>query len=171
MKTRFELIIFILAFGVCTGLTNPNWTHGQEESTNVTNKLSDRFEPFLGSSENSRNAVTGLRGGASFEYTDSTGTTTITPKTAEMGYGGVSHSLRLAEFQLNKAGITDPPTAEQLNAALNGGTLTASDGSTIGAQGVLALRSEGKGWGQIGPRTRHEDGGHCGQGKGCTAWP
>jgi uncharacterized protein YaiL (DUF2058 family) len=48
---------------------------------------------------------------------------------------------------LTQQGITNP-TPEQIQAALNGGSVTTSTGTTD-LKGVLQLRSEGKGWGQI----------------------
>ncbi len=65
-----------------------------------------------------------------------------------MGYGNVNISLALAEASLAKLGITNP-TPEQLQAALNGGTVTGADGKTTTLTGILTLRSEGKGWGAI----------------------
>jgi hypothetical protein len=74
--------------------------------------------------------------------------TTIQPLTGKMGYGNVKIALSLAEASLAKAGITDP-TAAEIAAALNGGSLTLADGTTIDLQGVLAARAAGQGWGQI----------------------
>jgi hypothetical protein len=64
-----------------------------------------------------------------------------------MGYGNVSTSLSLAKYQLAQQGITNP-TPEQLKIALNGGTIT-YEGKTVEYQGILQMRADGMGWGQI----------------------
>jgi hypothetical protein len=64
-----------------------------------------------------------------------------------MGYGNVTRSLDLANRQLASQGITNP-TASQLKAALNGGTVATPRGD-VRLDGVLALRRQGMGWGKI----------------------
>lgn len=78
----------------------------------------------------------------------STTTTTFTPPTGKMGWGNVFISLALAQDTLTRAGITKP-TAAQLQAALVGGDVTGADGKTVTLKGVLTMRAEGMGWGQI----------------------
>jgi hypothetical protein len=78
-------------------------------------------------------------------------TTVITPPTGKMGHGNVFTSLALAKQQLGQMGISQP-TPEQLQAALTGGTITTGTGATATTtqlQGVLTMRSQGMGWGQI----------------------
>jgi hypothetical protein len=65
-----------------------------------------------------------------------------------MGNGEVERALTLASRDLRTAGITNP-TPEQLQAALTGGTVTNGQGESTTMDGVLTLRSEGMGWGQI----------------------
>jgi hypothetical protein len=68
-----------------------------------------------------------------------------------MGHGNVFISLALAKQQLGQLGISQP-TPEQLQAALTGGTITTGTGTTATTtqlQGVLTMRSQGMGWGQI----------------------
>jgi hypothetical protein len=68
-----------------------------------------------------------------------------------MGHGNVFISLALAKQQLGQLGITQP-TPEQLQAALTGGTITTGTGTTATTtqlQGILTMRSQGMGWGQI----------------------
>ena len=81
--------------------------------------------------------------------TAATGTvkTTFTPATSKLGYGNINIALSLAQAELTKLGIANP-TPAQLQAALNGGTVTTSKGTTT-LPGVLQLRSEGMGWGGI----------------------
>ena len=131
--------------------------HGE---TNVTGKISGTFNSFLGS--DSTAVVTGLRNGTPITLTTTTPsgtpggapsltTTTITPPTGKMGFGNVFISLALAKQQLSQMGISQP-TPAQLQAALTGGTITTGTGATATTtqlQGILTMRSEGMGWGQI----------------------
>ncbi|MGE5526057.1 MAG: hypothetical protein ACM3SS_20260 [Rhodospirillaceae bacterium] len=100
---------------------------------------------------NMESLVHGLRTGSAITLTSTQGTTTssttFTPPTRPMGYGNITRSLTLATRELAAAGITNP-TPQQLQAALMGGTLTTANG-TVQMQGVLQLRSQGMGWGQI----------------------
>jgi hypothetical protein len=132
-------------------------SHGE---TNVTGKISGTFNSFLGS--DSTAVVTGLRNGTPITLTTTTPaatpgasptvtTTVITPPTGKMGHGNVFTSLALAKQQLGQLGISQP-TPEQLQAALTGGTVTTGTGATATTtqlQGVLTMRSQGMGWGQI----------------------
>ena len=131
--------------------------HGE---TNVTGKISGTFNSFLGS--DSTAVVTGLRNGTPITLTTTTPATTpggaptvtttvITPPTGQMGHGNVFISLALAKQQLGQLGINQP-TPQQLQAALTGGTITTGTGTTATStqlQGVLTMRSQGMGWGQI----------------------
>jgi hypothetical protein len=120
-------------------------------------RLSGTFATFAGSDANAQALVDGLRNGTPVTLdqagTNPDGTTsssqvTFQPATGPLGYGNVKIALSLAEASLAQAGITDP-TAEELAAALNGGTLTLADGTSVDMQGVLAARAAGEGWGQI----------------------
>src|SRR5258708_3812606 len=82
----------------------------------------------------------------------STTTTSFTPPTGKMGWGNVFISLALAQDVLTRAGITNP-TAAQLQAALVGGDVTGADGKTVTLKGVLTMRADGMGWGQIAQAT------------------
>ncbi|MET1083270.1 MAG: hypothetical protein ABWY12_09525 [Burkholderiales bacterium] len=114
----------------------------------VTGKIASDFQPFAGSKQNATALVTGLRSGSEIMLTkNGEPPATFTPPTKSMGYGNVSTSLALAKYQLGQQGITNP-TPEQLKTALNGGTITV-DGKTVQYQGVLQMRADGMGWGQI----------------------
>jgi hypothetical protein len=129
--------------------------HGE---TNVTGKISGTFSSFLGS--DSTAVVTGLRNGTPITLTTTTPATTpgaaptvtttvITPPTGQMGHGNVFTSLALAKQQLGQLDINQP-TPQQLQAALTGGTITTGTGATpTELQGILTMRSQGMGWGQI----------------------
>ncbi|HZN24867.1 MAG TPA: hypothetical protein VFB75_11615 [Burkholderiales bacterium] len=114
----------------------------------VTGKIAADFQSFAGSRQNSTALVNGLRNGSEVTLTQKgEPSATFTPPTKPMGYGNVSTSLSLAKYQLAQQGITNP-TPEQLKTALNGGTITV-DGKTFEYQGVLQMRADGQGWGQI----------------------
>jgi len=125
-----------------------------EGSTVVVEKLSSDYNKLLG--DNSETVINGLRKGEEFTLSATTEidgvqvteTATIASPAGKMGYGNVSHTLALTEHQLTQLGITDP-TVLELEAALLGGSVTLSSGEVIEMKGVLALRSEGMGWGQI----------------------
>src|SRR5262249_6694024 len=101
--------------------------------------------------------TTGTGTGTTGTGTGSTGTggtgttatgTTITPPTRHMGWANVDSSPAPAQARLANDGIRHP-TLDQLNAALTGGTITKADGTTVTVKGVLELRAQGMGWGQI----------------------
>ena len=135
-------------------------------SSQVESRLASGFSGFAGSEDNARSLVTGLRQGSEITLTAPgaqpagpapvTGTHFV-PPTRPMGYGNVRIALSLAREQLAQAGVTQP-TPEQIQTALMGGTITTTHG-TPGApgttttstpmQGVLQMRADGMGWGQI----------------------
>src|SRR6266850_1384763 len=149
-------------------VTTMNETTANQGQTNVTSKISGDFNSFLGA--DSKTVVTGLRSGTPITLTSTTTTpsttpgglpvttttnTVITPPTGQMGFGNVYISLALAKQQLSTLGITQP-TPQQLQAALTGGTITQTTGTgataamtTTDLQGVLTMRSQNMGWGQI----------------------
>lgn len=153
--------------------------------------LSNEFADFLG--DNSDTVVDGLRQqGTSFRMEtaeaavepavegEGAGTTAdptvagaettdtaATESSSGMGYGNVRITLKLAQAKLGEYGITEP-TAEELNAVLGGGTLTAPDGTVVEVEGILAMREAGMGWGQIAHEYDMSVGQLMGNGKGLT---
>lgn len=141
-------------------------------------RIDSRFSTFAGSSENLQSLALGLRHGEAIVLTETVeptpapppgttpvppappATTTIVPLTRPMGYGNITRTLDLASRQLAGLGITEPTPAE-ISAALSGGTVTTATGE-VTLKGVLQLRSEGMGWGQIA----HAIGVHPGLGSG-----
>ncbi len=111
-------------------------------------RLVDKYTPLAGSESNSKSLVTGLRDGTDVKLTSGATTTTIDPPTGKMGWGNVNIALALAQASLKQQGITNP-TPDQLKAALNGGTITNASGQTVQMSGVLQMRADGKGWGEI----------------------
>src|SRR6266496_5164859 len=123
----------------------------------VADKFAAPFATLAGSRDNAVALATALRTGSTAtltytsigrEGTTTTTTVTITPPTKPMGWGNVSRSLALAQFALSKAGITNP-TGADLQAALQGGSITTADGKTVVLTGVLQQRADGMGWGRI----------------------
>lgn len=129
-------------------------------STEAT-RLATHYSDFAGSDANALALVDGLRNGSpvtlkttsTVKNADGTTSTVVTPTifqpaTHKMGYGNINIALALAQDELTKAGITDP-TAAEIEAALNGGSITSTSGGTQTFQGVLALRANGEGWGKV----------------------
>ena len=125
----------------------------------VASKIASNFERFAGSQDNALALTNALRTGETVKLTypattpgGSPTTVTYDPPTGQMGWGNVKISLALAADQLARLGITNP-TPEQLQAALNGGsvTVTNANGTTTTTQlrGVVQMRADGMGWGEI----------------------
>lgn len=127
-----------------------------QRSSEVEAKLVAQFTTFAGSEDNARSLVTGLRTGTAVTLSDESAAGTLPPRaltfdvpTKPMGYGNVSISLALARQQLANLGVTEP-TPEELRAALVGGTVTSgTDINAAELRGILTLRSEGMGWGNV----------------------
>lgn len=178
MTKRIALTLFLVSIGATlshaqtqiatTSALNAEASHmdqlaANQGGTKVVDKLSSDFSSFLGT--DSRAVVTGLRNGTPITLTMTapsttpgaqpvTTTTTITPATGKMGFGNVFISLALAKQQLSQVGITQP-TPTQLQAALVGGSITTGTGATAtttNLQGILTMRSQHMGWGQIAQR-------------------
>lgn len=117
--------------------------------TVVSDKISGDFSSFAGSQENAQALVSGLRNGGEIKLTSATAPSeSFTPPTGKMGYGNVFISLSVAKQSLAMQGIAQP-TPEQLRTAMLGGQIVTSTGKTVQMQGVLAMRADGMGWGQI----------------------
>lgn len=127
-------------------------TVNQPTDNKSTANLGAKFTGFAGSEENAKALITGLQGGTTVTLTSTVNgqatTTEFQPATSEMGQGNAALSLALAQESLNKIGITEP-SPDQIVAALNGGSVTGSDGTATTLAGVLTLRAAGQGWGDI----------------------
>ena len=145
--------------------TQLNATAENKGQTQVATKIASSFTKLAGSQDNALKLVQALRNGTSVTLTSSTSTsgaggtgtgtgtggttsTSFTPPTGKMGWGNVFISLALAQDSLARAGITSP-TADQLKIALMGGDVTGADGKTVTLKGILQMRADGMGWGQI----------------------
>ena len=144
--------------------TKMNTLASSQGDSKVVDKISSDFSSFLGA--DSKAVVTGLRNGTPITLTSTsttgstagttTNTTIINPPTGKMGHGNVFISLALAKQQLGAVGITEP-TPQQLQAALTGGSVTTTGTTATGIptttttplKGILTMRSQDMGWGQI----------------------
>ena len=165
-QMRILAAALALAFAPIAGAqttTTPPQNHGQ---AHVASRIAGNFTTLAGGPENSLALVNSLRTGTAVNLVTvvpppagsppgtapTSVTTTFTPPTRPMGWGNVRHSLALAQDQLARAGIANP-TAEHLRTALMGGDLvrTNTNGTTTttSVRGVLTMRAEGMGWGNI----------------------
>ncbi len=121
----------------------------ERDAGQADDRLVDKFARFAGSRSNAESLVNGLRNDQEVKLTSTTqGSATFTPKTDRMGFGNVNIALTLARATLAEQGITRP-TPQQIQAALNGGTITTSSGRQVRLTGILAQRASGLGWGKI----------------------
>lgn len=167
MNDRFELsglaLVLLAALGMSApvGAADANSTTSATESTstlsrgqsNVIGKTADTYTPFAGSRTNAESLATGLRTGGEITLTGTgangqTTTTNFAPPTKPMGYGNVNKALALSSQQLAAAGVAQP-TPEQIQTSMMGGTITNDAGQQVELQGVLQMRADGMGWGQI----------------------
>jgi hypothetical protein len=139
-----SLLIMAAAPAVNFAQTTPT------SSTPATN-ISNEYSYFL-KNVNSQQVVNDLRNGQWTRttvdpQTNTTTTTTQPLPTGKMGYGNVKISLALAQQSLSQQGITQP-TSQQLYTTLAGGQMVPGDATTT-TRGILQMRADGMGWGQI----------------------
>ncbi len=146
---RLSFACGVLAALGATFLLIQNVLAQDTKSGTETNRLADTYSGFAGSDANAQSLITGLRTSSDITLTASDGTSsTFKPATGKLGFGNINIALSLAKKELADQGITQP-TPDQLQAALNGGSVKTSTGTTVMLPGILELRAEGKGWGQI----------------------
>jgi hypothetical protein len=158
---RKTLRLTLLAAGLA--LSGAAWAQASS-TTSYIERTSPRFESFAGSRDNYSSLATGLRTGSAITLTGSGETVSFNSPTKPMGYGNITRSLDLAQRQLAAQGITNP-TPSQLQAAMTGGTIKNADGTVTKYEGVLKLRADGMGWGQIARKVDV----HPGMGKSTSA--
>jgi hypothetical protein len=129
----------------------PNFAQTSSRSSTPAINIGNDYSYFL-KNVDSKQVVNDLRNGQwSTTTTDPTTNTTTTSTealpTGKMGYGNVKISLALAQESLRQQNIMQP-TSEQLRTSLVGGEMVSGD-STTTTNGILQMRSEGMGWGQI----------------------
>jgi len=149
------LFAFVSGVPAQTAPSSTTTTPTPAPKPDSSSRLVAAYTAFAGSAANAKALVQGLETGGSVTLqpagTQPAGTpaATFTPATAKLSAGDANTALALAKAELNKLGITQP-TPAQLQAALNGGTVTPAKGtSPVVLKGVLAARASGQGWGQI----------------------
>ena len=129
----------------------PNFAQTSSGSSTPATNISNEYSYFL-KNVDSKQVVNDLRNGqwtttTTDPNTNVTTTNTEALPTGKMGFGNVKISLALAQESLRQQGIMQP-TSEQLHTSLMGGQLVPGD-STTTTNGILQMRAEGMGWGQI----------------------
>ena len=129
----------------------PNFAQTSSGSRTPATNISNEYSYFL-KNVDSQQVVNDLRNGqwtttTTDPQTNVTTTTTEALPTGKMGFGNVKISLALAQESLRQQGIMQP-TSEQLHTSLMGGQMVPGD-STTTTNGILQMRAEGMGWGQI----------------------
>jgi len=128
-----------------------NFAQTSSASSTPATNISNEYNYFL-KNVNSQEVVNDLRNGqwtttVTDPTTHTTTTTTQPLPTGKMGYGNVKISLALAQQSLSQQGITQP-TSQQLYTALAGGQMVPGEATTT-TTGILQMRADGMGWGQI----------------------
>jgi hypothetical protein len=134
------------------------------QATVPANRLAERYADLAGSPEAAADLIGDLRSGDDFTVTETVTTTTTNPDgstntststvdrvivnpNGPMGYGEINITLSMAQALVDAGSYAD------LQSALTGTTTTVTnpDGTTTTSTsgGVLALRADGMGWGQI----------------------
>ena len=161
MDNKFSLsaLVLVMATGFADFATAETTTSAPSAGTlspgqsNVIGKTADAYTPFAGSRSNAENLAIGLRTGSEITLSSPghhghRNTTTFTPPTKPMGHGNVNKALALSSQQLAAAGVAHP-TTEQIKTSLMGGSIRNDAGQRVTMQGVLQMRADGMGWGQI----------------------
>jgi hypothetical protein len=144
----FSIVVSLL---IVAAAPAPNFAQTSSGSSTPATNISNEYSYFL-KNVDSKQVVNDLRNGqwtttTTDPKTNATTTTTEALPTGKMGYGNVKISLALAQESLRQQNITQP-TSEQLHTALVGGQMVPGD-STTTTTGILPMRAEGMGWGQI----------------------
>ena len=134
------------------------------QATVPAGRLAERYADLAGSPEAAAELIGHLRSGDDFTVTETVTTTTTNPDgttttststvdrvivnpNGPMGYGEINITLSMAQA------LVDAGTYADLQSALTGTTTTVTnpDGTTTTSTsgGVLAMRADGMGWGQI----------------------
>jgi hypothetical protein len=143
----FSIAVSLVILTAAPALTLAQTSGSSTPATNISNEYS-----YFLKNVNSQQVVNDLRNGQWHTttidpQTNTTTTTTQSLPTGKMGYGNVKISLALAQQSLSQQGITQP-TSQQLYTALAGGQMTPGDPTTT-TTGILQMRADGMGWGQI----------------------
>jgi hypothetical protein len=144
----FVIAVSLLIVGAAPAA---NFAQTSSGSSIPATNISNDYSYFL-KNVDSKQVVNDLRNGqwtttTTDPQTNVTTTNTEALPTGKMGFGNVKISLALAQESLRQQGIMQP-TSEQLHTSLMGGQMVPGD-STTTTNGILQMRAEGMGWGQI----------------------
>jgi hypothetical protein len=151
MKKVPQFFAMAVSLLIVAAAPAPNFAQTSSGSTTPATNISNDYSYFL-KNVNSQQVVNDLRNGqwtttTVDPATNTSTTTTEALPTGKMGFGNVKISLALAQESLRQQNIMQP-TSEQLHTALVGGQMVPGD-STTNTTGVLQMRADGMGWGQI----------------------
>src|SRR5512145_1175656 len=143
MKKVPHVLSIAVSLLIVAAAPAPNFAQTTSASSTPATNISNDYSYFL-KNVNSQQVVNDLRNGqwtttTIDPNTKVTTTTTEALPTGKMGYGNVKISLALAQESLRQQGIMQP-TSEQLHTAMVGDSTTS---------GILQMRADGMGWGQI----------------------
>ncbi|MBA4138004.1 MAG: hypothetical protein C0518_11860 [Opitutus sp.] len=131
----------------------------------VVQRVVTQFSDVACSEENARKLIEALHSGTEVTLTGDDGQTVSFTPTSTLGYGEAYIALALAAETLKQNGITGCATPDQWRSVLIGGPLTGatsvSSTTTVGSSasassnfpGILVLKQQGQGWGQIAQTT------------------
>jgi hypothetical protein len=151
MKKVPHVLSIAVSLWIVAAAPAPNFAQTTSASSTPATNISNDYSYFL-KNVNSQQVVNDLRNGqwstTTIDPNTKLTTTSTEPlPTGKMGFGNVKISLALAQESLRQQGILQP-TSEQLHTALVGGQMVPGDPATT-TNGILQMRAEGMGWGQI----------------------
>ncbi|HXV80498.1 MAG TPA: hypothetical protein VEG60_11505 [Candidatus Binatia bacterium] len=151
MKNASRFFTIAASLAIMAAAPGSSFAQTTSTSSTATMNVSKEYSYFL-EKVNSQQVVNDLRNGqwtttTTDPTTKVTTTTTEALPTGKMGYGNVRISLALAQESLRQQGIMQP-TSQELNTALVGGEMVPGDPNST-TSGILQMRADGMGWGQI----------------------
>ncbi|HLP26645.1 MAG TPA: hypothetical protein VK477_13270 [Acidobacteriota bacterium] len=127
----------------------------------VVDRAVTQFSSVTCTEDNARKLIEALHSGNEVTLTSDKGESVTFKPTSQLGYGEAYLAMSLAAETLRQNGITGCATPEQWRSVLIGGPLSgatstsaisstsASASSKSNFPGILVLRQQGQGWGQI----------------------
>lgn len=131
----------------------------------VVDRAATQFATVTCTEDNARNLIEALHRGNEVTLTSDKGESVTFKPTSPLGYGEAYLAMSLAAEALRQNGITGCATPEQWRSVLIGGPLSGatttaavsssstSASATSSFPGILVLRQQGQGWGQIAQTT------------------
>jgi hypothetical protein len=151
MKNASRFFSIAASLAILAAAPGSSFAQTTSTSSTATMNVSKEYSYFL-EKVSSQQVVNDLRNGQwTTTTTDSTTKVTTTSTealpTGKMGYGNVRISLALAQESLRQQGIMQP-TSQELHTTLVGGEMVPGDPNST-TSGILQMRADGMGWGQI----------------------